>query len=92
MKYIASTYDHTNNILRDGIMSKGIRVITFSGILQHNLFPLAEILSMLLELGQTEMNNPIEIEFAVNMETHAGTPKIFNFLQINLLYHLLIKL
>jgi len=28
------------------------------------------------------MNNPIEIEFAANLETPAGSPKIFNFLQI----------
>jgi len=28
------------------------------------------------------MNNPIEIEFAANLETPTGTPKIFNFLQI----------
>ncbi len=71
MKYIASTYDHTNNILRDGIMGQGKRVITFAGILQHNLFPLAEILTTLLDLGQREMNNPIEIEFACNLETPA---------------------
>jgi CheY-like chemotaxis protein len=87
MKYLASTYDHTNNILRDGIAQKGIKVITFSNILQHKSFPLAEILSTLLELGQREMNNPIEIEFAANLETPAGTPKIFNFLQIRPIVH-----
>ena len=82
MKYVASTYDRTNNILRDGIFYQGKRVITFSSILQHKSFPLAEILTTLLEIGQREMNNPIEIEFAANLETPAGTPKIFNFLQI----------
>jgi hypothetical protein len=35
-----------------------------------------------LEIGQQEMNNPVEIEFAANLETPDGTPKIFNFLQI----------
>jgi len=82
MKYIASTYDHNNNVLYDGISRPGKRIITFSNILQYKLFPLAEILSTLLEIGQQEMNNPIEIEFAVNLETPTGTPKIFNFLQI----------
>jgi DNA-binding response OmpR family regulator len=82
MKYLASTWDQTNNMLRDGIMNKGKKVITFSGILEHKIFPLAEILSTLLEIGQKEMNNPIEIEFAANLETPAGTPRIFNFLQI----------
>lgn len=87
MKHLASTYDHVNNILRDGILQTGKRVITFSGILQHKSFPLAEILTTLLELGQREMNNPIEIEFACNLETPAGTPKIFNFLQIRPIVH-----
>ena len=87
LRYLASTYDHTNNILRDGIMSQGKRVITFAGILQHNIFPIAEILTTLLDLCQREMNNPIEIEFAVNLETPAGTPRIFNFLQIRPIVH-----
>ncbi|MCU0460798.1 MAG: phosphoenolpyruvate synthase [Bacteroidales bacterium] len=87
MKSLASTYDHVNNILRDGISSQGKRVITFSNILQHKSFPLAEILTTLLDLGQREMNNPIEIEFAANLETPAGTPKIFNFLQIRPIVH-----
>jgi len=82
MKYVASTYDRNNHILRDGINYQGKRVITFANILQHKLFPLADILNDLLDLGQHEMNNPIEIEFAANLETPAGTPKIFNFLQI----------
>jgi CheY-like chemotaxis protein len=87
MKYIASTYDQNNNILYDGINRPGKRIISFSNILQHKLFPLADILSTLLELGQQEMNNPIEIEFAANLETPAGTPKIFNFLQIRPIVH-----
>jgi CheY-like chemotaxis protein len=87
MKYVASTYDCNNNIIRDGILLPGNRIITFSGILQHNLFPLAEILTTLLELGQKEMNNPIEIEFAANLETPSGTPRIFNFLQIRPIVH-----
>ena len=87
MKYVASTYDRNNNVLRDGIIHPGKRVITFSSILQHKTFPLADILSTILEIGQQEMNNPIEIEFAANLETPPGTPKIFNFLQIRPIVH-----
>jgi len=82
MKFVASTYDYNDNILYDGITRPGKRIITFANILQHKLFPLAEILNTLLDYGQQEMNNPIEIEFAANLETPAGTPRIFNFLQI----------
>ncbi len=87
LKYVASTYDMNNNILRDGIIQSGKRIITFSSILQHKTFPLADILNTLLEIGQREMNNPVEIEFAANLETPAGTPKIFNFLQIRPIVH-----
>ena len=87
MRYLASTYDHNNNMLYDGISRPGKRIISFSNILQHNQFPLAELLNTLLELGSQEMNNPIEIEFAVNLETPAGTPKVFNFLQIRPVVH-----
>jgi len=87
MKLVASTYDYENNMLHDGIIRPGKRVITFSSILQHGSFPLAEILNTLLELGHKEMNNPIEIEFAANLETPPGTPKIFNFLQIRPIVH-----
>ncbi|HVN58594.1 MAG TPA: PEP/pyruvate-binding domain-containing protein [Bacteroidales bacterium] len=82
MKYLASTCDLNDHMLYDGISRPGKRIITFANILQHNQFPLAEILSSLLEIGSQEMNNPIEIEFAANLETQPGTPRIFNFLQI----------
>jgi len=87
LRYVASTYDRNNNILRDGIIHNGKRVITFASILQHKTFPLAEILSTLLDIGHREMNNPVEIEFAANLETAPGTPKIFNFLQIRPIVH-----
>jgi CheY-like chemotaxis protein len=87
LKFVASTYDQNNNVIYDGINRPGKRIITFSNILQHKLFPLAEIVNTLLEIGQQEMNNPIEIEFAANLETPAGTPKIFNFLQIRPIVH-----
>jgi hypothetical protein len=87
LKYVASTYDRNNNVLRDGIIHPGKRVITFANILQHKTFPLAEILHTLLEIGHREMNNPVEIEFAANLESAPGTPKIFNFLQIRPIVH-----
>jgi CheY-like chemotaxis protein len=87
LRYVASTYDRNNNILRDGTIHSGKRVITFANILQHKTFPLAEILQTLLEIGHREMNNPVEIEFAANLETPPGTPKIFNFLQIRPIVH-----
>ncbi|RPI43347.1 MAG: phosphoenolpyruvate synthase, partial [Bacteroidetes bacterium] len=67
LKHLVSVYDYQSDMVRDGLHYDGRKVITFSGILQHETFPLAEILKELLEIGQKEINLPIEIEFAVNM-------------------------
>ncbi|MDR2040269.1 MAG: phosphoenolpyruvate synthase, partial [Bacteroidales bacterium] len=82
LRHVASTYDFDSKILRDGVMHEGKRIISFSKILNHNSFPLAEILDDLLKIGQHELNSPVEIEFAINLDVPAGSPKIFNFLQI----------
>lgn len=82
LKYIASTFDFENNMLRDGIHYAGKRVITFSSILNHHVFPLAEIIQMALEMGSSEMSRPVEIEFAVDLHPGKGEPVVFNLLQI----------
>ncbi len=82
LKFVASTYDLQNNIIKPGVMHDGIRVLTFDNILKYNSFPLAEILRELLKVGELEMQNPIEIEFAVKLDVPKGEPKIFSFLQI----------
>lgn len=82
-RFAASTYDFQNNVLRDGTLYDGKRVITFANILKYDAFPLAEILQTLLEVGQKEMNNPIEIEFAIDLNVdRKKEPFVFNFLQI----------
>jgi hypothetical protein len=82
LKFVASTFDYHDQIIRDGIYEGGRKIITFSNILRHNSFPLAEILQELLKVGQAEMNNQVEIEFSVNLDTPETQPQIFHFLQI----------
>ena len=82
LKFVASTYDLQNNIIRPGVLHDGIRVVTFDNVLKYNTFPLPEILQELLRVGQREMRNPIEIEFAINLDVPKGQPRIFSFLQI----------
>lgn len=79
---VASTYNYTDQMIYDGYDEKGAKVITFNNILQHDVFPLSNILQELLEIGHKEMNNNIEIEFAANLDVPSGSPRIFNFLQI----------
>ncbi len=80
--FAGSTYDHNNNIIRDGIVEGGKKIITFANILQHNIFPFTQVLSELLKICQKEMGNPVEIEFAVDADVPYKQPKIFNVLQI----------
>jgi hypothetical protein len=67
LNYIASTFDPIDQIIRDGIYEGGRKVITFSGVLQHGVFPLPELLQMTQKLGSEEMRRPVEIEFACNI-------------------------
>jgi CheY-like chemotaxis protein len=82
LKFVASTYDLQNNIIRPGVLHDGIRVVTFDNVLKYDTFPLAEILQDLLRIGQREMRNPIEMEFAINLDVPKDTARIFSFLQI----------
>ncbi len=82
LKMVASTFDFESHQLKEGTLFDGKRIITFSQLLNHDTFPLAEILNQALEIGQREMNKPVEIEFAVNLDLPKGQPKIFSLLQI----------
>lgn len=82
MKYVASTWDAQNQVISDSPLEKGRKVITFAHILKYDTFPLAEILSELLRIGAEEMQSPVEIEFAVNMDVPYGEEKVLNVLQI----------
>jgi len=79
---MASTYVHDNYAIYDGISRSGLRVITFGPILRNKLFPLPEILDLLLDMGTWGMGTPVEIEFAVNLLPEPGSPKEFGLLQM----------
>ena len=82
LRLVASTFDYDSHSLQDGTINPGKRIITFSQILNHETFPLAQILSTVLEIGQREMGKPVEIEFAVNLDMPKDEPKVFSLLQI----------
>ncbi|MBE6259405.1 MAG: phosphoenolpyruvate synthase [Prevotella sp.] len=80
---IASTYDPVDQIIRDGIYEGGRKVLSFSGVLQHDIFPLPEILQLSQKLGSEEMRRPVEIEFACNLSGQGqNTTGDFYLLQI----------
>ncbi len=81
LKWLGSVFDMQNNTIRDGMMAEGIRLITFANILKYDAFPLADICKRILDIGQDEMKQPVEIEFAVDLQAPDGHP-VFYLLQI----------
>ena len=80
--YVGSTYSPENDSVYDGVSRSGMRVVTFAPILKHKIFPLADILQLILEMGTWGMGTHVEVEFAVNMNVPAGKPSEFALLQI----------
>src|SRR5437762_6932865 len=64
---VGSTYSPENDAVYDGVSRPGVRLVTFAPVLKHGLFPLAEIVDALLEIGVQGTSGPVEIEFAVNV-------------------------
>lgn len=81
-RYAASTFDLNSHIIRDGFSQDGKRIITFSSVLNHNSFPLAALITDLLDISSRALNHPVEIEFAANLDTPENEPMIFNYLQV----------
>lgn len=82
LKPIASTYIMHDNVVRDGYNDEGKKLITFSNILKHNTLPLADMMNKILKLGEQELGNPVEIEFALDMNAPVGEKVSLKLLQI----------
>ncbi len=82
MRMMLSSYDLHDKRIRDSLVENSKKIVTFSHILKYNKFPLSEIVSDVLALGQKAMNKPVEIEFAVNLNKDASGDYTFNLLQI----------
>jgi len=79
---LGSTYSSENHVVYDGLSRPGVRLVSFAPVLKHGVFPLADVLEQLLDLGARGMNRPAEIEFAVRLSPHEDTPHEFAFLQM----------
>ncbi len=82
LRWLGSVYDYNNHMIRDGLMAKGLRIVTFANVLKYDAFPLAGIMEKILELGEKEMNQPVEVEFAVDLQPKQGGLPVFYLLQI----------
>ena len=82
LKFVGSTFSPENDMIYEGLSRPGPRVVSFSPILKSKIFPLPNILELILDMGSWGMGTPIEIEFAVNMSVPPGAPKEFALLQL----------
>lgn len=81
LQWICSTFDPVDQCIYDGFYEgRNRKLISFAGVLQNGVWPLPELLQMVLEMGQREMQRPVEIEFACNL--HDDKSGEFYLLQI----------
>lgn len=82
LTYLASTYRPHDDRLVPGIMAEGPRAVTFAPILGDTAVPLNDVIVSLLRACEAAVGNEVEIEFAVTLDTRAGVPARFGFLQV----------
>ena len=82
LPYVGSTYSAENDAVYDGTSRPGPKLITMAGVLKAGVYPLAETLTRLLEVGQQGFSCYVEIEFAANIRESKDQPHEFAFLQI----------
>lgn len=81
LQYLASTYNPTNQVIYPGVYPEGRKIISFVGVLEHDVVPLPHLLREVLRLGQEAMRRPVEIEFAVEIDATTRSC-VFYLLQI----------
>lgn len=73
LRYIVSTFDINDRVLRDTDWGEGRKVVTFANVLKQEVYPLAKAIDFMLSTGQYAMGRPVEIEFAGIIAPNANT-------------------
>ncbi len=81
---VADSYDPQGGRLSSGFWdpASGIPVVTFNRQLKYGTFPMAEIINRVLQLGESAMGCPVEVEFAGNFSSKKGEKPTFQLLQL----------
>jgi hypothetical protein len=80
LRYIASTFDPYDQVIRPGVYEGGRKIISMNGVLEQEVFPFPELMQMALQLGSDEMRRPVEIEMACNIHPpHDGEEGSLSF-------------
>lgn len=86
LKHCASVYDAENERIIPGIENPGPRIINFANILKYNYIPLADALSITLDVVKEALGCPVEIEYAVDLNRQMNDLPSFYLLQIKPLF------
>ena len=80
---VASTFSLENNRMVPGISAVGPRVISFDSILKYGRYPVAQILTDVMQICREAMMCDIEIEFAADIkQTRHGQELVIKLLQV----------
>lgn len=80
---VASTYSIENNRMVPGVSVAGPRVISYDSILKYGRFPIAQILTDVMDICKKAMMCDIEIEFAVDViPSTKGQQLVMKLLQV----------
>jgi hypothetical protein len=81
VRQLVSTYLPQDGRIRD-TAAAGPKLVTFSSVLKHKVFPLSELVTDLLTLSRKAMGCHMEFEFAVNLDEGPDRPPEFFLLQL----------
>ena len=79
---LSSAYNHDDHSIRDSWGSTGYRVMTFAQVLKYGLFPLPDILTEVLTIGQGGMGCPVELEFCADLDADGAAGPRFAIVQL----------
>ncbi len=82
VRTLCSTYVPADNRIRDSRVKGGAPVLTFASVLKYDRFPLAQLTTDLLKLGQSGLGCDVEIEFCLNLNPEKGGADEFYILQV----------
>ena len=80
--HCASIWSAADQRLVAGLEGRGPRALNFANILQYDVFPLADVLRVVLEMVEDAMETQVEIEFAVDLAPGRRGNPTFYLLQI----------
>ena len=58
LQFIASTFNPTDQVIYPGLYPGGRKIISFVGVLEHDVVPLPQILREVLQMSEEAMRRP----------------------------------